>query len=400
MEGQIQTLYSNAILLLRNLSTPNGIHASTIESDNYKRIWARDSIICGIAGLLAEDHLVIESLKASLVTLAKYQNTNGIIPSNVLITDNGSDVSYGSLVGRVDTNTWFIIGSCLYYLNTKDENTWEYLKPIIQKCRTYLKCIEFNDKGWIYTPLSGNWADEYPIQGYTLYDNSLRHWGESLWVTINENDESELDKIQNKIRINFWPLKDGIGNEIYHETSYKRALDKKISHFCSFILPGVYDTRFDAAGNALALLLFKLDNNQKHSLSEFIKTLKQDISKTLIPAFWPAIQKGDDDWHYIEGNYSYDFKNRPFNFHNGGIWPVWMGLFCLGLSNNDLNEEVKQIISDFEEITKTDNWNFQEYISSDSLLLKGKDQMGFTASGIVFMYHALKDNSYKIKLGL
>jgi len=400
MESQLYKLYQESIILLQRLTTSKGILASTIASDNYKRIWARDSIICGIAGILVEDNTIIEGLKTSLLTLAKYQNKQGVIPSNVLEKDDDTNLSYGSLVGRVDTNTWFIVGACLYYLNTKDTSTWEFLKPIIQKARVYLKNIEFNDNGWVYTPLSGNWADEYPIHGYTLYDNCLRIWGESLWLRLNNENNDELNKIKDKTAINFWPLKDHSGNQIYQKSSYEKACSKSTSHFCSFILPGIYNTRFDASGNALALLSFKLNTTQKTSLSKFIEKLNTQISKSLIPAFWPVIQESDNDWHYIEGNYSYDFKNKPFYFQNGGIWPVWMGLFCLGLANNDLTEEVQSIISDFESVTKNPDWDFQEYISSNSLQLKGKTQMGFTASGIVFMYHALKDDSYKLKLGL
>ncbi len=70
MEVQTQKLYNESVFLLRKLSTANGILASTIESNNNKRIWARDTIICGIAGLLAEDNLVIESQRASLLTLS------------------------------------------------------------------------------------------------------------------------------------------------------------------------------------------------------------------------------------------------------------------------------------------------------------------------------------------
>ena len=400
MESHLYNLYQESIILLQRLTTPKGILASTIASDNYKRIWARDSMICGIAGILTEDSAIIEGLKTSLLTLAKHQNKQGVIPSNVLENDNNTELSYGSLVGRVDTNTWFIVGACLYYLNTKDTSTWESLKPIIQKARVYLKTIEFNDKGWIYTPLSGNWADEYPIHGYTLYDNCLRIWGESLWLKINNENEEELNKIKDKTAINFWPLKDYNGNQIYQKSSYEKACSKSTPHFSSFILPGIYDTRFDAAGNALALLNFKLSATQKSSLSKFIEKFNTEISKTLIPAFWPVIQESDKDWHYIKGNYSYDFKNKPFHFQNGGIWSVWMGIFCLGLANNDLNEEVQHIVSDFESITENADWDFQEYIASNSFQLKGKTQMGFTASGIVFMYHAVKDETYKLKLGL
>ena len=139
MRDRLQKLYSEAVVLLRNLSTDNGLLASSIASDNYNRIWARDSMICGIAGILAEDPVIIEGLKNSLLTLAKFQNKDGIIPSNVHSSDAGNDISYGSLVGRVDTNTWFIVGACLYYLNTNDTTVWERLKPAIHTGRSYLK---------------------------------------------------------------------------------------------------------------------------------------------------------------------------------------------------------------------------------------------------------------------
>ena len=117
-------------------------------------------------------------------------------------------------------------------------------------------------------------------------------------------------------------------------------------------------------------------------------------------AFWPVIQKNDNEWEDLKNNYSFSFKNKPYNFHNGGIWPVWMGLFCLGLSNNSLIKEAEKIIQDFISVITLQNWNFNEYISGDNLKLSGKEQMGFSASGIVFMYHALNFQKCSKKLGL
>ena len=400
MSNQLNILYNDSLKLLRQLSTSQGILASTLESDNYKRIWARDSIICGIAGLLAEDKTIVQGLKASLLTLAKYQNKQGIIPSNVLEKENDVDISYGSLVGRVDTNTWFIVGCCLYYLNTKDEETWLFLIPSIFKSRNYLKTIELNGKGWIYTPLSGNWADEYPIHGYTLYDNMLRLWGESLWLKTQKKTEAEFDNLKAKTLINFWPEKTANQGRVYQKQSFTSVLDKSIQHFCSSILPGKYNTRFDAAGNALTLLIFKLSATQKESIRIYLSFLKTNISKMLIPAFWPVIKKNDAEWEDLKDNYSFSFKNKPYNFHNGGIWPVWMGLFCLGLSNNSLIKEAEKIIQDFISVIASQNWNFNEYITGNNLKLGGKEQMGFSASGIVFMYYALNFQKCSKKLGL
>lgn len=397
---QFHQLYKDARALLRRLITTDGILASSVEADNYKRIWARDGIICGIAGLLAEDKAVIEGLRNTLILLAKNQHSLGIIPSNVLPGDTTAN-SYGSLTGRIDANTWFIIGACLYYTNTQDEKTWQTLQPTLQKCSTYLKTIEFNANGWIYTPLSGNWADEYPVHGYTLYDNMLRLWGASLWEDIHGEPDEKLQHIKDKTYRNFWPQQETSRHQIYQESAFNEALKKGPSHFLSFILPGTYDMRFDAAGNALALLHFQLTSHQKTALSDVLHTFKQNRSRMLIPAFWPVIHEGDCDWEFIRHNYAFNFKNKPWHFHNGGIWPVWMGLFCLGLAKNKLLETVKAIMDDFTAvISENPTWDFHEYIAADTLKAAGKVQMGFTASGIVFMHYALQKNAFKQKLGI
>ncbi|MBW2936866.1 hypothetical protein KXJ69_02040 [Aureisphaera sp. CAU 1614] len=383
---QFSDLYTQAVSLLHNLTTPNGILASTIEADNYKRIWARDSMVCGIAGLWIKDEIVIEGLKNSLLILAKSQNELGMIPSNVL--PNGTDASFGSLVGRIDANTWFMVGACLYFKETKDEAAWQLLKPAIEKCRIFLKASEFNTKGWIYTPLSGNWADEYPIHGYTLYDNMLRLWSEKLFLEIEGKSTTECEAILKKTEANFWPSETIEDKLIYQKPALQKAQQKKQNHFGAFILPGKYDLRFDAAANALALLQFQLNNTQKDALSTFIETLPNN----LIPAFWPVVTKENDDWNLLEGNYSFSFKNHPGDFHNGGIWPVWMGLFCLGLSKNGMKKEAQKIVSAFTEtVLENKAWDFQEYFNSKTLKVGGKTQMGYTASGIVFMNLAINN---------
>lgn len=386
MNKDFDTLYNEAIALLHELVTPYGFLASSIEADNYKRIWARDSIVCGIAGLWSNDDYLIEGLSRSLQTLADYQHPTGMIPSNVLPSE--ADVSYGSLVGRIDATTWFVLGACLLHRQIGNEELWNQLKPTIEKARHYLKACEFNDRGWIYTPLSGNWADEYPIHGYTLYDNVLRLWGEKLFMELEGGTSSTLDELLTKTMDNFWPTKGGA--LIYQKGPYEKALGFGLEHFIAFILPGHYDMRFDAAGNALAMVLFDLSEGQKSALRGYVQSLGSAIGSTLIPAFWPIMDQESKDWYLLEGNHSYSFKNTPGNFHNGGIWPVWMGLFCYGLAKQGLQETAQQIVDSFlNSVQSNYHWDFQEYLSTPSLELKGKTKMGYTASGIVFMKLAI-----------
>ncbi|SDB63213.1 Alkaline and neutral invertase [Flavobacteriaceae bacterium MAR_2010_188] len=397
---EIDSLYQDSLTLLGSLSTHKGIMASTIDSDNYKRVWARDSVVCGIAGLISDQTLVVISLKNSLLALARNQHKSGMIPSNVLESFEATEVSYGSLVGRIDSNPWFIIGCCLYYKKTKDQNFWDEVLPKILNTVEFLNATEYNGKGWIYTPLSGNWADEYPIHGYTLYDNCLNIWAKSLLAKVLQTKDESLGKLKSKTYANFWPTIGSKEDSIYQKANFDLTIAKNLNHFCAFILPGIYDERFDAAANALACLNFNLNTSQKMSLAKFVDGLDAEIGLPLIPAFWPVINETDQDYFLLKGNYSFEFKNTAHNFHNGGIWPVWMGLFCLGLARQGLHSTVEKIVAGFLQTVEMGDWDFNEYINSDSLRLAGKEQMGYTASGIVFMKHALQFDKVKDTLGL
>lgn len=399
MDPRFESHYRSAKDLLELLATPNGLLASSIAADNYKRIWARDAVVCGLAGLLEEQENVIEALKDSLLLLAKHQHELGMIPSNV-DPEDGS-VSYGSLVGRVDTNTWFIIGCCLYYKKREDHDFWEQVEPKIQLTQKYLRSITMNDGDWIYTPLSGNWADEYPVHGFTLYDNGLRVWSEKLYADISGQANPDLGRQLAKILINFWPVDRSEAGPIYQSSSYSEAAISKPLHFGSFILPGAYDSRFDAAANAVALCLLELDQDRKDRLNSFTTALEKDLGTLLIPAFWPPIEPASPDWRLLQHNYSYDFKNHPGSFHNGGIWPVWMGLFCLGLHLNGLQKLSSKIVQAYGCTIDKDK-PFTEFYQARTLLAGGKTQMGYSASGVIFMKHAMGSDTNEIRavLGL
>ena len=96
-----------------------GILASSQLKDNYRSVWSRDSMMTGLVGFAIDDSKIIEGFKNAILTLANFQAKNGQIPSNVALGNNPS-VSYGSLVGRVDATTWWIIGCAVLLKHNKD----------------------------------------------------------------------------------------------------------------------------------------------------------------------------------------------------------------------------------------------------------------------------------------
>ena len=47
--------YKKAIELLQNASSKEGFLASAKNITNYKKVWARDGVICGLAALASAD---------------------------------------------------------------------------------------------------------------------------------------------------------------------------------------------------------------------------------------------------------------------------------------------------------------------------------------------------------
>lgn len=132
--------------LLGAARSDRGFLASASDISNYKRIWARDGVICGLAALMDGNKSLIDTFKSTLETLASHQHELGHIPSNVHFKEDGkSEVSFGGLAGRVDTISWFIIGVCNYASHTGDRDFFKKMLPKIHKGFQLLKAWEFNN---------------------------------------------------------------------------------------------------------------------------------------------------------------------------------------------------------------------------------------------------------------
>ncbi|ASW73069.1 hypothetical protein IQ37_14635 [Chryseobacterium piperi] len=357
--------------------TEQGILASSEQRDNYARIWSRDSMMTGITGILIKDEMIINGLEKSIITLAKHQAENGQIPSNVF----DEKASYGTHAGRTDATIWWVIATCEYLRYSQNDILKEALKDKIYKALSCLKTWEFNQRGLLYSPLGGNWADEYITSGYVLYDNILRYWALKNTAEVYEDNQlaTQAKATKKLIENNF--RKNNIHETKYHETAYHKASEKP--YFWASLNPNGYDERFDLAGNALAILLgFELD---MEAFIIFLENLNKEFHHWMLPVFYPVIFPTDPDWKLLENNYSYHFKNKPYHFHNGGSWPIYLGWLCLALKERGFHEVPLKILKQYEQLLEQKGSSFKEYYSTDQLLPSGTDQLCFSASGYLLM---------------
>ena len=386
--------YHKAIELLHDVATPNGFLASAENTSNYKRVWARDGVICGLAALASGDKKLIETFKNTLETLAKNQHKNGTIPSNVLIAEENSEVSYGGLAGRVDAVTWFIIGVCQYGFATNDSAFVAKHKYHIEKCLSLLEAWEFNNKHFLYVPLSGNWADEYITDGYVLYDQLLRIWALKSYnhFAQEESLSIKIQQITTQIELNFTP---NVPGEKYHEKAFDEI---KIHNFmpCSFS-PSGYKIPFDAFANSLALFLNIGSNDFQNNIVNYSKALASETQLGLLPAFWPPIFEKDEHWNLLKNNCKYEFRNFPYEFHNGGSWTMVNGFYGLALLAKAEKEQATSILENINKANARDDFSFYENFNTQTQVPNGVAFCAWSAAATVLLHQSLHTNFTLLK---
>ena len=386
------TPYLKSIELLHRCSSADGFLASAENVTNYKRVWARDGVICGLAALASGDNQLINTFKNTLETLAKHQHANGTIPSNVMVLAEHTEVSYGGLAGRVDAVSWFVIGVCQYAFHKKDSSFVSQYEVQIQKCWQLLEAWEFNNKHLMYVPLSGNWADEYITDGYVLYDQLLRIWALRCYSHFAKQASIALKiaQITTQIEINFTPQSSG---EKYHERAYQQLEFQKYMP-CAFS-PAGYKVQFDAFANSLALMLNIGSESFQEKTIKYAENLALTQLMQLIPAFWPPISESDMDWNLLKNNCKYEFRNFPYEFHNGGSWPMVNGFFGLALLSKNKTEAAMAVLEAIHKANARADYSFYENFNTKTTLPNGVSFCAWSGAAAVLL-HQVWHNNFKL----
>lgn len=337
-----------ATALLKQCITDPGFVAAAENRDNYRRIWSRDGCICGLAAIVLEDQDLLDAFQATLQTLAHYHGAFGQIPSNVDV-DN-KQASYGTDVGRVDPTIWFILGMCILGRVTGDNTLVDALWENLEHAYHILCAWEINDSGLLYIPQGGDWADQFVLSGYLLYDQVLRLWA-----------MKELAAAAHRLRRDYQVFYQK-AQQIETMLLQHFAPDTHRPYFLAGYRPGKTYRLFDAFGNALCCLL------GLGSREERIRCLAhaEDISSfQLVPSFSPAIEQDDPLYQeivHITRNRT--LRNTPGRYQNGGLWPMITGFWALTARGLDRQPLAEWWTSGIIAANEKGDQGFYEYIDA------------------------------------
>lgn len=377
--------YRRALALLRQSAGPAGFVASPCADANYRRVWARDGVICGLAGLLSGDAELIQALERTLETLRAHQGEHGEIPSNVALD---GQVSYGTLAGRADAPLWYVIGAAA--LGAVEPAAIGRHEAAMRRALAVAAAWEFNQRGLIYVPLGGSWADEYILHGYVLHAQLLHLWAlRAAGAALADDGLVERgEQIAALIADNYWL--DSATRPRYHPGAYAAALARvgPSRYWSAGFHPGGYQEVFDGLGNGLALLL---GLGHAESVAAFVAQLAEELGTFLTPAFYPPITPADASWPELRGYHLFAFRNHPWEYHNGGLWPMVTGFLAAGLAASDQPALARRLAAAITAANAQGDWGFHEYHHGRTHQPSGVRQLAWSAAGAVIAHHALAE---------
>jgi len=364
----LASLSDPAVALLRELSAPFGIHASSAETANYRAIFTRDAVMAGVAGLLIGDSLIVGGLVRTLDQLRELQGREGQVPSNFEVRLGGApQVSFGSLAPRLDAATWYLVGVGLAARAGAIDASSHATS--VHRAVSCLAAIEYNGRHLLYVPTGGNWADEYIFEGYILYDQVLRAWalrllapvyGEPAWSTKAAQIESVI------------------------ADRYFTANLAQPQHPLAAFTPIRQFAMFDLAACALLGVSGIASVRAQQALRWIDAHFLQQAQ--LPPAFHPTIEEGDPDWPALSRYHLHGFRNRPYEYHNGGIWPIWLGWLSLALARHGHADALERLrIVAARALASLPEFAFEEYLHGRTGAPGGTPHMAYTATGITLL---------------
>ena len=373
-------LKKEAWSVLANSAKSFGFVATAQDTDNYARLWSRDSAIASLAVLSHGKEALYPAVKSSILNLLEAVGEGGVFPSNVSFNNDGgrSEQSYGGPVGRTDSPFWWAVTALSYMEVAQDFGIKGVVADAIEEIERRAHAWEFNNKHLMYSPASSNWADEYPVEGYILLNNVLRWWmlRKGSHILSSDHYAVKAEKVLGAIKYHFFGEPAG-AQSLFTPAQLEKAdsLESGERILMSFT-PGATLNHIDTLGWSISMLL---GITSESTTKKMVERLRKEVGGTLAPAHWPIIDEDHTLWGAIASNYAYNFKNHPGHFHNGGVWGLTQG-FTAAAMNTLFGKDHAYMVS-YERMLESsmEDHPFAEYYSYPELKPGGVKNLCFSA---------------------
>jgi hypothetical protein len=260
----------------------------------------------------------------------------------------------------------------------------------------------------------GDWEDLFHIRGNVLYDNVLYAYTAEIMVKLAEVLDVETSHyvglggiIREKIDLLLWITR---GGKDWRNPSVAERLEEITEshqewHWVAEPMLGVlwerpfylqyvtyrdYGDYFDTMGNTLAILTGLADEDKAIQILDYAYRAGVNLPYPC-KATYPVVQPGHRHWRDYYRNRN---LNLPYQYHNGGIWPMNGGFYVAALVKAGRQAEAEGQLASLAEANRQglhQEWEFNEFLHGQTGRPLGAIGNAWSAGMYLLAYESVKE---------
>lgn len=387
----IDTCYKRSVELLLENSNSYGVMAAT-ETKNaidkrYDYIFGRDACICSLGMVASKNKKLIKLAKKSLLTLASQQTSLGEIPYSCA-PNKGKNLFY--YLGSIDSTLWWLLALDFYHRYSGDTSLKPKLSANAKKGLKWLFYQDQNNDGLLEQGEATDWADDMPNNGMVLYSNVL--WYKVLQIYGYKKEAKLAFDGLNNI---FLPHQANPNRSAYLSKEIHRLKELRIlqalvvdtPYYLHYISYRYASDRCDVYANSLAIIFGVASQVKAKIIIRYLRNNKVN-KKYPVQVLIPPIKEGDSDWRdYLARE---EGANKPYSYHNGGIWPYVGGFWVIALNKIGKKDVARKELVKLAFANKKNDWEFNEWFHARSGKPMGMPGQSWNASMFLLAFHNLQ----------
>ncbi|WP_298270489.1 glycoside hydrolase 100 family protein [Geobacter sp.] len=368
--------------LLRRNASPAGILAASrgerADRRDYTTVFSRDAAICTLGMAASGEPDLLALAAAGVRTLAAAQAGNGQIPNYVKPESGRVDFWYS---GCIDATLWWLVALRTCTAAGVPELGGE-LAGAAERAIGWLRCQEHPVWGLVQQNEASDWADIMPRSGFVLYSNALWYAVKRLYrlpgAEITRDYANHL----------FFPFGPAVPEErrarlLMH---YVRNRAARRDLYLSFVNFSLWGEEGDVLGNLLACLTGIADTSRTLAIVRVLRRHRIDDPYPARAVVAP-IPEESPLWRLYMARHR---QNHPWQYHNGGIWPMIGGFWALLLARLGLRDDARKAVASLARANAVRAWEFNEWFHGLDGEPRGMPGQSWNAAMFILAHRAVE----------
>ena len=407
MTSLIDEARARSLELLDRASAPLGFVASPT-FEHYAQLWTRDAAISSLGALVTGEPDLVDTAIRTMRSLASATTPLGQVAAVIHLDSESWDWGEG---GVVDATAWYVILSGAVIAATGDESIARDQWPTVANAMSWLRHQDITGSGLISAAPSTDWMDSSLVRsGRTLNLNGLYHWAalSAAKVAGAIGEQAPVDPSDLAARVNalFWPT-EGAGpetlmlleeppDEFPHQamvSAHTEAASRPRRHYVSHVIHSHYDEHCDVLANLTLVCTGVADNEKSEVILDHLEECS--VQDPYPSRTWAEpVERGEPTSMFVPGVETHldsRWRNPPYHYHNGGVWPFVGGFHATALAIQGRPTEASHLLARLARANEQGDWGFHEWLHGVSGEPEGAPDQTWNAGTFLMAEAATRD---------